>query len=114
MASSFTWRGPQVAAAIAAAGAVGVNKAAQRLRGLAVEAAPLRDGPLRGSAGVVAATPSEPRALVYFDTPYAARQHEELTWRHRVGGPKYLERPLNENRAELQGIIAAEIRRATR
>lgn len=34
---------------------------------------------------------------VSFNTPYAARQHEELTWRHPLGGEaKYLENPLKE------------------
>ena len=114
MATGFTWRGPQVAAKVEAAGARGVTKAAHRLRSLAVYNAPLLDGALRGSAGVVAATPGPDPvvALVYFDTPYAVRQHEELGYRHHTGGAKYLEGPLHEHQDELRGIIAAELRRA--
>ena len=35
---------------------------------------------------------------VSYNTPYALRQHEELTWRHLPGKQaKYLEQPLKEN-----------------
>lgn len=111
--AGFTWRGAQAVAVIEAAGARGVTKAAVRLAGLAVDQTPVQDGILRGSAQVTAATTSDPRALVSFDTPYAVRQHEELGYQHPQGGnAKYLERPLREREVELRGIIAAELRRA--
>lgn len=110
---AFTWRGHQAAAAVTGAGVRGVNKAAERLRGLAVEQTPVQDGILRGSAHVTPAVTGDVRAIVSFDTPYAVRQHEELGYQHpQGGGAKYLERPLNERSAELRGIIAAELRRA--
>lgn len=111
--AGFTWRGQQVAAAVEAASVRGVNRAAERLKALAVEQTPWQDGDLRGSAQVTPAVTGDVRAIVSFDTPYAVRQHEELGYRHpRGGNPKYLERPLREQAGELRGIIAAEIRRA--
>lgn len=38
---------------------------------------------------------------------YAIVQHERLDYRHTVGGPKYLERPLKEATAGMAGRIAA-------
>ena len=35
-----------------------------------------------------------------FNTVYAARQHEELSWRHSTGQAKYLERALKEASVE--------------
>lgn len=38
----------------------------------------------------------ELKGLVSYSTPYAVRQHEELTWQHDAGKQaKYLEVPLN-------------------
>ena len=111
--AGFTWRGHQAAASVEGAGVRGVNKAAERLRALAVEQTPVQDGILRGSAQVTPAVTGDVRAIVSFDTPYAVRQHEELGYQHPQGGnAKYLERPLQERAAELRGIIAAELRGA--
>lgn len=45
-------------------------------------------------------------AVVYFDTVYAVRQHEELTWRHEPGRQaKYLEDPVNSERATVMKIM---------
>jgi hypothetical protein len=42
---------------------------------------------------------------------YAVIQHERLDFKHRVGGPKYLERPLLAAAAGLRAAIAAAVRR---
>lgn len=39
---------------------------------------------------------------------YAVIQHERLDFQHRVGGPKYLERPLMEAAGTLLADVAAE------
>jgi hypothetical protein len=53
--------------------------------------------------------------MVSYDTPYAARQHEELDWRHAPGRQaKYLEQPLNAERATVLDLVAAQMRRALR
>lgn len=52
-------------------------------------------------------------ARISFNTPYAARQHEELSYRHpRGGNAKYLERPLRAMVPEFERRLAAAMRRA--
>jgi hypothetical protein len=52
---------------------------------------------------------------VSYDTVYAVRQHEELTWRHDPGRQaKYLEQPYNTERPTMLALIAAAERRALR
>ena len=50
---------------------------------------------------------------VTYNTPYAARQHEELSYRHPRGGQaKYLEQPLRAMVPEFESRLAAAMRRA--
>lgn len=53
-------------------------------------------------------------AEISFNTVYAARQHEELSWRHPLAGEaKYLERPLLERSGRYQSIISSSAQRGT-
>lgn len=75
---------------------------------------PLDESPLMQS-GTASVDPPSLTAMVSYDTPYAVRQHEDLSYRHAPGRTaKYLERPLNAARAEVAAIIAAQVRRAMR
>lgn len=103
------WRGGLFVELQAQAAAAGINKAAERLRALSLAAAPIDIGTLRGSAQVEPADSGHLVAEVSYDTPYAVIQHEALSFRHTVGGAKYLEGPLRENGQELTAIIAAEM-----
>lgn len=97
----------------AAAAALGLNMAAERLKALSVAITPIDQGPLSAATAVIPATPDNLMSKVHNDTIYAARQHEELTWRHFNGRQaKYLENPAEENAVELMEIVAAQIRRA--
>jgi len=54
------------------------------------------------------------RAVVSYDTPYAVRQHEELTYQHdKNRQAKYLETPANDpiNKKKVEYLIAREIKR---
>ena len=67
---------------------------AEYVLGQAIEQVPLEDGDLSNSGKVSA---QGNKAVVYFDTPYAVRQHEEMNWKHDEGRKaKYLEDPMNE------------------
>jgi hypothetical protein len=47
---------------------------------------------------------------ISFNTPYAAKQHEDLRLKHpRGGGPKYLERALTTVMPQLANIVAARV-----
>ncbi|WP_336651609.1 MULTISPECIES: hypothetical protein [unclassified Leucobacter] len=106
---STEWNGDIVSATIDANAAEALNHAAELLRGDSVPLAPIDRGPLRGSAQVTPATEGNLTAYVSYDTPYAARQHEELDWRHDDGQAKYLEGPLTENEAKYQQAIASRL-----
>jgi len=85
--TGFTWNGPKLIGASKVGGANGVNMAIERLRGHSVEKAPVDQGDLRGEAAVVPATPNAgtPTAILVFDAPYAAKQHEDETLQHTAG-----------------------------
>jgi len=107
-----TWNGQPVAAAVRAAAATGLTAAAERVRAVSVARTPLDVGDLRSSQLVGPATTSELVATVSTDLPYAARQHEDLTYRHRHGQAKFLESALDDTAGEAQAIIATALRRA--
>lgn len=49
---------------------------------------------------------------ISYDTVYAARQHEELTWRHAPGRQaKYLETALLRSRETTRRLMAVSLRR---
>jgi hypothetical protein len=49
---------------------------------------------------------------VSYDTVYARRQHEELTWKHLPGRTaKYLEIPMNRERDFVLRLMAVDLRR---
>jgi hypothetical protein len=49
--------------------------------------------------------------IIVYDTAYAAKQHEALTFKHpRGGGPKYLERSLIEHMRDLDEVVASHVR----
>lgn len=74
---------------------------------------PIEEGVLQASG--VASVDGDRRAAVSYDTPYAARQHEELTWRHAPGRQaKYLEQPLVQERTVVGRVIERELRAAFR
>ncbi|MBA9003734.1 minor capsid protein [Thermomonospora cellulosilytica] len=112
MTVRMTWNGPQVQAAEREAAERGVALAAEHLLGASRQRVPLEEGTLERSG--VASTDGLEGAVSY-DTVYAVRQHEELTWRHDPGRTaKYLEGPLEEESAVMLEIVAAQIRRALR
>lgn len=50
--------------------------------------------------------------VISYDTVYAVRQHEELTWRHLPGRrAKYLESTMNDEREVMLQLIAVSLRR---
>jgi hypothetical protein len=93
----------------------GLNTAADRLVALSVPLTPIDLGDLRQGTIPTYAMPGELMSKVSNDLPYAARQHEELHWRHPKGGQaKYLEAPAINNATELMGLVGAAMRRSLR
>lgn len=72
---------------------------------------PLEEGTLQRS-GQIAMDPNNLVGTISYDSPYAVRQHEELTWRHAPGRQaKYLETAVNTSRQECLQIMQGELRR---
>lgn len=66
---------------------------------------PLDEGTLERS-GRVQIDPATMRGVVSYDTPYALRQHEELSWKHAPGRQaKYLETAVNNNQEKTLEIM---------
>lgn len=97
------------------AGAVkGLHKAVNHLLERSTAVAPIEETTLILSA-VPSVDEAALRGAVSYDTVYAVRQHEELTWRHDPGRQaKYLEQPLNDEAGTMLELVAAQIRRSLR
>lgn len=107
----LNWNGPAVAADLHEQFRQGLGDALEHLLGVANELVPLDESPLMHS-GVTSMEDDELRGAVSYDTPYAVRQHEELTWRHAPGRQaKYLEAPFYAERVVMLELMAAPARR---
>ncbi|MBM0203511.1 hypothetical protein JNW90_10580 [Micromonospora sp. STR1s_5] len=93
-------------------GEQGVQEAAEFVLDVATPRTPFEEGPLVDSGDTDA---DGLEASVFFDTVYAARQHEETTWDHAPGETaKYLEEPFNDSAGWVREIIGDAIRRELR
>ena len=91
-----------------------VQAAADHIMGVSQELVPLREGVLQAT-GRVTTSKGGLRATLSYDTVYARRQHEELTWKHAPGRTaKYLETPMMTERETAKKIMAAVLRKAVR
>ncbi|MFF3622332.1 minor capsid protein [Streptomyces sp. NPDC002467] len=87
----------------------GLQRALEHLLAESRKIVPLREGTLERSGRVVRAGMS---GMVTYDTVYARRQHEELTWKHLPGrSAKYLEIPFNRDRDVMLRLMAVPLRR---
>ncbi|MBG0830514.1 hypothetical protein HS041_22390 [Planomonospora sp. ID67723] len=104
----------KVRAAQRAGALQGLKLAAEHLLQTSRAIVPIEEGTLERS-GVASVDEGSLRAAVSYDTVYAVRQHEELTWRHDAGRTaKYLETPMADEAGTMGEIIAAQIRRSLR
>jgi hypothetical protein len=88
----------------------GVVLAAEHLLGVANEKVPIEENTLEKS-GTVSTDPENFAAAVSYDTPYAARQHEDMTLRHDEGRTaKWLENAMNAEVETAAKIIADTIK----
>ena len=96
-----------------AAGLKAAHDVGEKLLTLSIAQAPHADGQMQQSADVTD-SPKERRVYVSYDTPYAVKQHEDLSLRHLTHNPKsdrdasqVPRGPLNENRKEWRPEITA-------
>ena len=102
-------------AAAERAGAVrGLQLGTEHLLQVSRTQVPIEEATLERS-GVASVDPGTLTGAVSYDTPYAVRQHEDLTLRHDDGRKaKYLEDPMKDEAAQIRELIAAQIRRSLR
>lgn len=106
------WHGARVREAEHAGAVKGLRKAAEHLLGESRQQVPLEEATLERS-GTTSVDAGQLQAAVSYDTPYAVRQHEELTYRHDAGRKaKYLEDPFRDQMDTMRDLIAADIRRS--
>ncbi|WP_338856948.1 hypothetical protein WDY80_05080 [Gordonia hongkongensis] len=108
--SSFEWLADEVMEAVEAATARGLQAGADLLLDESNRLAPIETGDLIRSGRAVA---DGEEAAVGYNSVYAARQHEELGYRHDDGREaKFLEKALHRNADRINDAIADEIRDA--
>lgn len=104
------WNGDDIKAALRGASMDGIELAAEHLLQVSSQLAPHEEGDLERS-GDVDTDPDDLAASVFYDRVYAARQHEELTWRHDEGKQaKYLEEPMETEQDTMLALIARPLR----
>lgn len=92
------------------AGRRGLLLAAEHVLGVSNQHVPIEEGVLERS-GRVTLHPTQAEAVVSYDTPYAVRQHEDMSLKHDAGrSAKYLENALNSERDTVLKIIGNEMR----
>lgn len=90
----------------------GLFYATENVAQVAASKAPIEEHTLEQSV-VASQDENSMVGAVSFDTPYAARQHEELDWQHDSGRTaKFLENALNGERSTSLALIGREVRKA--
>ncbi|MEV5527826.1 hypothetical protein [Streptomyces prunicolor] len=112
--SRIRWNGDQVLGRARAGVVRGLLLGAEHLLAESRNEVPIAEGTLERS-GTASVDEQDLVAGVTYDTPYAARVHEDLTARHSPGRKaKFLEGPLQRESGTITEIIAAQVRRALR
>lgn len=109
--ADLDWKGDQIIRSLQQAAKAASLAAAEHLGDEAVQRTPVETGTLRASMKVT--TDGEGTSAVSYNTPYAARQHEEISWQHPGGGQaKYLENAITAAAPTMREAIATELRKA--
>ena len=92
----------------------GVKKLAEVILGESQQLVPVDTGLLKDS-GLVSPDKKNQIVTIAYNTPYARKQHEDMTLNHPKGGQaKYLERPFNEKSGELETYVGESINKVLR
>ena len=110
--SELKWRGEEVERLIRETAFQAIRDGAEAILTEAIDETPIDTGTLRRS-GTVTEAPQENTVYVSFNTPYARRQHEDLTLNHPRGGKaKYLEDPFKRNAEKVEQLVAQRVKAA--
>ena len=107
----MTWKGRETKAIYRRAGARALLVGAEVLLTESNRTVPIEEATLERS-GQTSVDEARMEAAVSYDTPYARRQHEDLSLSHDPGRRgKWLEMTFKENGREVRDVMAAEMRR---
>ena len=84
---------------------------AQNILGESKKLCPVKSGTLRRSGDIKT---EGNITTIFYNTPYALKQHEDASLKHTEGEAKYLERPFNEKAGKLESYIQTEVYKAMR
>ena len=94
------------------AAARGLALAAEHVLSVSNQHVPIEEGTLERS-GAVDVDPTALAASVSYDTPYAVRQHEDLSMRHDAGrSAKYLETASTDEARTVEALMARAAKEA--
>ena len=112
MVVKVKWHSMRVRASEQAGAAKGLFEAAEHVLEVSQRLVPIGPTGDLSRSGGTDVDKAALKASVYYDTVYACRQHEELTWHHTRPGAqaKYLEQPANTEEAKCHSLIAAAIK----
>lgn len=114
MANEITWRGDKISEEMKTAAAKGLRNVAEFLLDKSNQNIPIDEGTLKNS-GNTSVDETNLEASVSYDTPYAVRQHEDMTLNHKNGRTaKYLENAYKDNLNKIQDYIADAIKDGVR
>lgn len=110
--STISFAGIEQAILAVAGKAVGL--AAEHVLGESTKVVPIEEGTLSRSGRTDVDTQGATVvAAISYDTPYAVRQHEDMSYRHDPGRTaKYLEGPLRAEAGTVAKIVAAGVGKA--
>lgn len=106
--AELKWYGKEVEALVKKAALSGLHDGAEAILTEAIDETPLLSGTLHRS-GTVTDVPTEDAVYISFNTPYAVRQHEDLTLRHKDGKAKYLEDPYKRNKEKVINLVGSRV-----
>jgi hypothetical protein len=115
MSVTVKWYGDRVKRQVREAAARGLSLGTEHVGQVASSLAPIEEGTLEKD-WAPSIDESKLMAVVAFGiggaSDYALRQHEEMDWNHDAGRQaKYLEQPLNTERAKVLALIHRETKR---
>lgn len=109
---TFRWDGESAAKKMIKGAARGLAILGESVLAISNDRVPLDEATLQRS-GVVNVNPETLEANITYDTPYAVKQHEDLTLVHRNGRrAKFLESAWRENAHLAPEVIGRQIRKA--
>lgn len=107
--AELKWNGPAVKKAAHQAGMKALYKGAEAILAEAIDEVPLESGTLERSGAI---TESGNSVYISFNTPYARKQHEDLTLRHVEGRKaKYLEDPFKRNVQKVIKLVDLSVKK---